>query len=84
MIKIHLCDACQWEMLITSSLSFLKVFKFIFKYKCKHEDEYIFHEKFKQFQSDFWQKQHQWFTEYSFSVTETAIYTIPYISINST
>ena len=72
-------DACKWEDLITSSLSFLKVFRFHFKYRRQNENDDISHEKLKQFQSDFWQKQHHWYTEYSLSNREASIYTVPYI-----
>ena len=37
------------------------------------------HEKLKQYQNDFWCKQHHWYTEYSLSNREASIYTIPYI-----
>jgi hypothetical protein len=37
-----------------------------------------FHNKFKEFQSDFW-KEHHWYTEYSFSKNAALIYTIPYV-----
>ena len=72
-------DACKWEDLITSSLPFLKVFKFHFKYLRENENDDISHEKLKQFQNDFWHKKHHWYTEYSLSNREASIYTIPYI-----
>ncbi len=51
-------DADKWEELIISSLPHLDIFKF--KFSCPYEkQEYnIINEKFKQFQTDFWQKQH--------------------------
>ena len=39
---------------------------------------FMIHEKFKEFQSDFWQKQHRWYTEYCLSRDSPSIYTIPY------
>jgi hypothetical protein len=72
-------DAYKWKDLITSSLPFLKVFKFYFKYSRENENECILHEILKRFESDFWQKQHHWYTEYSLSKDSASIYTIPYI-----
>ena len=73
-------DAYGWEDLITSSLPLLNIFKFNFKYR-RHpfDHEKIIQEKFKKFQSDFWQKQHQWYTEYFISNDLAMIYSIPYI-----
>ena len=73
----NLIDACQWEQLITSSLLHLQTFKFIFQ--CSRENDGI-EEKFKEFQSDFWCKEHHWFIEYILSKNSASIYTIPYIS----
>jgi hypothetical protein len=70
-------DAREWENLITSSLPYLNIFKFKFKYSAENINDSI-HEKFKQFQSDFLCKQHHWYTEYSLSTKEASIYTIPY------
>jgi hypothetical protein len=73
-------DAYQWEHLITSTLPCLNIFKFHFTSIgiVKYND--IFQEKFKQFQSDFWHKQHRWHIEHSVSDFVSSIYTIPYIS----
>ncbi|CAF1578837.1 unnamed protein product [Didymodactylos carnosus] len=74
----NLVDACQWEDLISSSLPSLKNFKFrIYYYHGNNKNG--LEERFKQFQSDFWCKQHHWYTEYELSNYEALIYTIPYI-----
>jgi hypothetical protein len=73
-------NADQWEYLIRSSLPYLKVFHFTFGLYCrgKIRDDII--EKFKQFQTDFWCKKHQWFIEYVFDINSAVIYTVPYVS----
>ncbi|UJR08040.1 hypothetical protein I4U23_012317 [Adineta vaga] len=63
-------DANRWQTLIQSSLKHLSIFKFCFK----HFDLKTFSEVFNQFQTDFWHKEHQWYTDYRLS----SIYTIPY------
>ena len=72
-------DACVWKDLIITSLPYLNIFKF--KFECTLDNESNFIEgKLKEFQSDFWCKQHHWPTEYSLSIYSYIIYTIPYIS----
>jgi hypothetical protein len=71
-------DACLWQQLITSSLLYLDVFKFKFSYSFTDEVNDVLN-KFEQFQSDFWHKQHHWYTEYSLSEYSAVIYTIPYL-----
>ena len=89
-----LIDACRWEHLIASSLSQLAVFKF--KFTCSDRYKmYNILDKFKQFQSDFWQNRHQWYSEYvlhtypryidtdgdiTLDDYSAQIYTIPYVS----
>jgi hypothetical protein len=48
---------------------------FKFKFSSNYEDDIP--DKFKQFQSDFWQEQHHWYTEYSFDEELAHISTIP-------
>jgi hypothetical protein len=74
-------DARRWEYLITSSLPYLEIFKFNFDFFCDREnlDEDI-QNIFERFQTDFWHKQHQWYTEYSSFEDSLSIYTVPYIS----
>ena len=49
----------QWQDLITSSLPYLNTFKFKFDYPLRMQDLLL--KKFKKFQGDFWQNQHQWY-----------------------
>jgi hypothetical protein len=74
----NLIDAYRWEHLITSSLSHLNSFQFRFSFSLRNDENDIL-DKFKQFQSDFWHKQHHWYTEYSLSKYSAVIYTIPYL-----
>ncbi len=69
----NVINACRWEDFITSSLPRLTTFKFKFS-TCDKND---ISDKFKQFQSDFWQEQHHWYTEYSFDKELAHISTIP-------
>ncbi|CAF1473546.1 unnamed protein product [Adineta ricciae] len=75
--EIDLIDAAEWERLITISLPHLDVFQFMFICSCyRNRDEII--DKFQAFQTDFWQKQHNWFIEYSVIGDKALIYTIPF------
>jgi hypothetical protein len=76
---MNMADAYQWEHLITSALPYLNIFKFHFTYTGREEYNIIFQEKFKQFQSDLWHKQHHWHIEYLVSDFVSSINTIPYI-----
>jgi hypothetical protein len=75
-----MADADKWEQLITSSLHYLDIFKFNFCCRSNKHNNSIIVDKFKQFQTDFWQKQHHWFTEYAITKNFAFIYTIPYVS----
>jgi hypothetical protein len=74
-------DAYRWEQLITSCLSKLTRFKFEFttSYSPHKQNENII-VKFRQFQTNFWEEQHHWFTEYMIQINFVSIYTIPYFS----
>lgn len=74
--KQDIIDAYQWEQLIISSLPQLTIFKF--RFNIHFEDNIL--SKFKQFQTNFWLKQHHWYTEYILHENSAQIYTIPYIS----
>ncbi|CAF1081859.1 unnamed protein product [Rotaria sordida] len=63
--KEDMIEVCRWEQLIQLSLSYLQNFNFIFQCSFTHDKNII--DKFKQFQNDFWHKQHHWYTEYSFN-----------------
>jgi len=71
-------DACRWEHLITSSLPYLNIFKFKFNYSLHRNQSNIIIDKFKQFQTDFWQEKHHWYSEYVIQDRSTFIHTIPY------
>jgi hypothetical protein len=74
-------DADRWKHLITSSLPYLNIFKFKFDFDFYSESRNnIMYGKWRQFQDDFWHKQHHWYTEYSTSNNSASIYTTPYIS----
>jgi hypothetical protein len=68
----------QWESLIQSFLPNLKIFHFIFGSFCRGKTRDDIINKFQLFQTEFWFKQHQWFTEYVFDMNSAVIYTLPY------
>ncbi|CAF1548570.1 unnamed protein product [Didymodactylos carnosus] len=72
-------DACRWQHLITSSLPFLDVFKFMFSVLFLSEI-YDIGNRLLPFQSDFWHQQHHWYIECAFSNERILIYTTPYLS----
>ena len=76
--KKDLIDAGRWEQLITRSLLSLNTFQF--KFSCsRHKLELdTMIPKLEEFQSDFWRKEHHWFTEYAIADDSICIYTIPY------
>ena len=69
----------EWEQMITSSLSCLRVFEFDFQYIGRYDEDNL-PEIFKEFQSDFWQKQCHGYITCFVSETCPSICTIPYIS----
>ncbi|CAF1268262.1 unnamed protein product [Rotaria sordida] len=75
---IGMFDANEWEILIRSSLSFVNIFKF--KFGCHRTYKDFAMLNFKQFQTDFWVKQHQWYTQILFEKFLLYIHTIPYLS----
>ena len=86
LIRLELCgrvgldmiDANRWESLITNSLIYLDIFKFIFNL-IEEYDQKIILEQFQQFQKDFWLIKHPWHTEYSLSKYSQLIYTVPFM-----
>jgi len=72
-------DAYRWEDLIKSSLIYLKIFKFRFCC-CSSTEGNLIAEKFQQFQTSFWHKEHHWYTGYTLHTQPALIYTTPYIS----
>ncbi len=76
---VDIVDAYRWEHLITSSLSYLNIFKFEFRYHLhRRSQRSIIIDKFKQFQTDFWKGKHHWYTEYVIRDRLVFIHTIPY------
>ena len=76
----EIIDAPRWERLITSSLPYLSRFQFIFTYSSQKSRPTKIIDLFQSFQTSFWQKQHQWLTEYTLEDYSGMIYTIPYFS----
>jgi hypothetical protein len=75
--KSDMIDAFRWKKLITSSLPHLTLFKF--KFAIFNQNEIL--DKYQQFQSDFWIKEHQWYTECLLGGTGISyIFTIPYLT----
>jgi hypothetical protein len=80
-IDNDMIDAYRWEHLITSLLPYLNIFKFKFRsYLDRRNQRNVIIDKFKQFQTDFWQEQHHWYTEYVVRDKSVFIHTIPYPS----
>ncbi|CAF1608842.1 unnamed protein product [Didymodactylos carnosus] len=75
--ELSVINAFQWQNFITSSLSHLKNFKFIFYVDIGSESD-INEQSFEEFQNDFWCNEHHWYTEYIISESSALIYTIPY------
>ena len=79
----YMIDANRWENLISSSLPHLHIFRFhfivwfIFESKNKWITDGGF-DKYKQFENDFWTKQHHWYTAYELNYRKIAIFTVPY------
>jgi hypothetical protein len=70
-------DANRWQHLIKFSLSNLYILNF--KFDILHNNSYNnILIKFQQFQTDFWLKQHHWYTNYEIFYSSAVIYTIPY------
>lgn len=70
-------DANEWQNLITTYLPILQTFRFVFEYSTP---DYIEME-FREFQTDFWQKEHHWCTGYSKWQNGASIYTIPHVRV---
>ncbi|CAF4535081.1 unnamed protein product [Rotaria sp. Silwood2] len=72
----NILDAHRWERLITSSLPRLETFHFRFSCDSMDADDNIL-EIFQQFQSDFWHRAHNWYTECLLTSDNRWICTIP-------
>jgi len=75
--NMNAIDADQWQFWISIYLPKLKKFRFYFHFNDQQLLNTI-QEIFQKFQSDFWTKEHQWFTEYIVSRNSASIYSIPY------
>ena len=65
----------DWQQMITEFLPNLKVFHFHFAY-LKH----LFNENvYKQYQADFWTREHQWYTDCLVRGNHISISTVPYL-----
>jgi hypothetical protein len=70
-------NASRWQQLITSALPHLTVFRF--KFGLRDRNEII--QKYNEFQSDFWIKEHHWYTECLLANPyDFYIFTIPYLN----
>ena len=78
--KKDLIDAARWERLITRSLLSLNTFQFKFSCSRYKLELNTMIPKLEEFQSDFWRKEHHWFTEYAIADDSICVYTIPYVS----
>ncbi|CAF0873688.1 unnamed protein product [Adineta steineri] len=77
--EITIIDADRWQYLIENSLPHLHIFKFNFSYFTRDSsDEKL--NKIRKFQTDFWQKRHQWYTIIEIDHPSASVYTIPNIS----
>ncbi|CAF1347693.1 unnamed protein product [Adineta steineri] len=76
---VSMINADRWQHLTESSLLHLRVFNFYFSHSYSTDSYNDILNKFQQFQSNFWSKQHQWHTNYEIHNGLASIYTIPYV-----
>jgi hypothetical protein len=76
--NMEMFDANRWQHLIESYLPHLHIFKFKFDYCSSRlsSDEKLI--EFRKFQTDFWHKQHHWYTNYEIDSLLVSVYTLPY------
>ena len=74
----ELINAARWKQLITRSLLSLNTFQFKFSCSRYKLELNTMIPKLEEFQSDFWRKEHHWFTEYAIADDSICVYTIPY------
>lgn len=73
-----IADARRWQKLIKNSLTSLDVFKFDFCFGAVEENQNFLND-FRRFQTDFWTRQHHWYTEYVINANRAFIHAIPYM-----
>ena len=76
-------DANRWENLISSTLPHLYIFRFCFNFFLTYKSKIDWStnggfDKCKQFENDFWTKQHHWCTAYEWNNMLITIFTVPY------
>ncbi|CAF1582932.1 unnamed protein product, partial [Adineta ricciae] len=77
-----LLDALSWQNLISSSLSHLRIFKFYFSITLYDENindwlNTIGFNMIKNFENDFWTKQHHWNIAYQLEIDHIIVFTLP-------
>src|SRR6202044_2061521 len=71
--EMEMVDADRWQYLIETSLPHLHIFQFSFGYcATDYYDEKLI--RLQQFQTDFWHKQHHWYTNYEIDEFLVSIY----------
>lgn len=73
---MEMIDADYWQYLITTSLPCLNDFDFKFLVKFYENYDFLLHQ-FQKSQTDFWYKQHHWYSIHEFHAGSTIIYTVP-------
>jgi hypothetical protein len=81
--KHDIIDANRWENLISSALPHLYIFRFHFTLWFIRESKINWptdggFDKCKQFENDFWIKEHHWYTAYELNKWGITIFTVPY------
>jgi hypothetical protein len=76
--RIKIFDADRWENMITLLIPQLKVFNFVFEIRFYDLDREKVLYQFKRFQTDFWHKQHHWYTVCELAEKSALVYSIPY------
>jgi hypothetical protein len=79
-IHKSIVNANAWEYLIKTSLPYLNTFTFKFSFYHGRQEHNDIIDMFKQFQSDFWQIEHNWHTAYVLDINCALIFTTPYYS----
>jgi len=80
--RTEIFDADRWENLITLLIPQLKIFNFVFEIRFYDLDRDKLLYQFKRFQTDFWHKQHHWYTVCELTEKSALIYSIPYCLTN--
>ena len=76
--RVEIFDAVYWENMITLILPQLMVFNFVFEIRFYDLDREKVLYQFERFQTDFWHKQHHWYTICELAEKSALVYSIPY------